>query len=154
MESIDSTHLTLIQDCCKFYAPHFLPGFETIYVDDSDGDRISAGEKEKMKAAGIELTLDDSMPDVLLWNKATDWLWVIEAVCSDGEVDLHKVENLTKLAKRCGKAGIGFTTAYPDWKTAARRQASVKNLAVDSFLWIKEDGAKQLRITAPEKEDQ
>lgn len=150
MEGIDSTHLKLIEDCCKYYAVHFLPGFETVYIDDSDGDRITPEEKETLKAAGIELTLDDSMPDVLLWNRNTDWLWVIEAVCSDGEVDLHKIENLKRLAARCGKAGVGFTTAYPDWKTAARRQTLVKNLAVGSFLWIREDGAKHFEVKPPE----
>lgn len=146
LEAVDSTHLSLINDCCKYYAPTFLPGFEILYVDDADGDRVSVEEKEKLKKAGLELTLNDSMPDVLLWNPSTDWLWVIEAVCSDGEVDWHKVENLTKLAKRSGKKGIGFTTAYPDWKTAARRQGMMKNLAIDSLLWIREDGSKQFRV--------
>ena len=30
--------------------------------------------------AGIQLRLEDGMPDVLLWNPQTDRLWVIEAV--------------------------------------------------------------------------
>ena len=46
--------------------------------------------------AGLTIALGDSMPDVLLWNKESDSLWVIEAVCSDGEVDQHKVENVRK----------------------------------------------------------
>lgn len=150
LAAVDNTHLQLIQDCCKHYALHFLPGFEIIYVDDSDGDRVSEDEKSKLSQAGIALGLSDSMPDVLLWNPSTDMLWVIEAVCSDGEVDWHKMENLCQLAKRSDKKGIGFTTAYPDWKTAARRQAVMKNLAADSFLWIKEDGAKQFQVIAPE----
>lgn len=146
LAAVDTTHLNLIQDCCKYYAPHFLEGYVTIYIDDSDGDRVAEEEKNKLREAGIKLTLEDSMPDVLLWNPQNDSLWVIEAVCSDGEVDWHKVENLTKLAKRCKKKGIGFTTAYPDWKTAARRQSMMKNLAIGSFLWIREDGSKQYRV--------
>jgi len=58
------------------YAPRFLEGYEVLYVDDSDGDRISDEERAKMRAAGAELTLADPMPDVLLWHPETDWLWV------------------------------------------------------------------------------
>ncbi|WP_309401047.1 BsuBI/PstI family type II restriction endonuclease [Cerasicoccus maritimus] len=148
-ESVDSKHLRLIQDSQEHYVPNFLPGFEVIYIDDADGDRISDEESKKLERAGLNIALDDSMPDILLWNSTTDSVWVIEAVCSDGEVDWHKVENLTKLAKRCGKSSIGFTTTYPDWRTAATRQSSMKNLAVDTFLWIRTDGAKQFRVLPP-----
>jgi len=82
----------------------------------------------------------------LLWNKKTDHLWVIEAVTSDGEADFHKVEQLTRLANRCGKKGIGFTTAYRNWKDAASRQEPNKNLAVDTYVWIQSDPAKHFLV--------
>lgn len=149
LSAIDSTHLSLIKDACRYYVPNFLPGYEIIFIDDADGDRVAEDEVNKLQTAGIKLTLGDSMPDVLLWNPRTDGLWVIEAVCSDGEVDWHKMENLSKLAIRSGKCDIGFTTIYADWKTAARRQASVKNLAAHSFLWIRGDGAKHFHVLPP-----
>ena len=63
------------------------------------------------------------MPDVLLFNKETDALWVIEAVTSDGEVDYHKQERMTEFAERNQKSGIGFTTAYETWKYAGARHS-------------------------------
>lgn len=143
----DTGHATLINDCVEHYAPRFLHGYEVLYVDDSDGDRISAAEKAKMKAAGALLTLADPMPDVLLWNPDTDGLWVIEAVTSDGEVDAHKVDGMRKFAERCGKAGVGFTTAYRTWKEAAARQGAHRNLAVETHLWIRDDPSKQLLVS-------
>ena len=86
------------------------------------------------------------MPDVLLWNPETDWLWVIEAVTSDGEVDLHKVMALSRVAQRSGKAGVGFTTTYRTWKEAAARQGAHQNIAVDSYIWIAGDPAKHLLV--------
>ena len=83
------------------------------------------------------------MPDVLLWNPEIDGLWVIEAVTSDGEVDLHKVAQLSELARRSGKQNIGFTTAYQTWKVAADRQTRHKNLSPQTYLWIMEDPTKQ-----------
>lgn len=143
---IDSGHADLIRASVEHYVPRFLPGFETLYIDDSDGDRISDDERAKMADAGIELRLEDAMPDALLWNPETDLLWVIEAVTSDGEVDLHKVAQMTRLAERCGKAGIGFTTTYRTWKEAAGRQSAHTNLAVNSYMWIQADPAKQFKV--------
>jgi len=37
-----------------------------IYIDDSDGDRVSQPERQDLYRAGIDLGLDDAMPDVLL----------------------------------------------------------------------------------------
>lgn len=138
-------HTLLIQMAVKHYVPRFLLGFKVLYVDDGDGDRITAKEETKLANAGIVLELRDAMPDILLWNPTFDRIWVIEAVTSDGEVDTHKVQQLQTLTQRCGKTGIDFTTAYPDWKTAAGRQAAYKNIAPGTYVWIAEDGSKQFK---------
>ncbi|MCB9892739.1 MAG: hypothetical protein H6833_13885 [Planctomycetes bacterium] len=144
---IDSGHGHLIKASVENYAPRFLPGYHLLYVDDADGDRISDAERAKMAAAGVDLTLGDAMPDALFWHPQTDHLWVIEAVTSDGEVDAHKVAQLTGLAERYGKSGVGFTTTYRTWKEAAARQGKHKNVAYDTFIWIQEDPAKQFKVT-------
>ena len=143
---VDSKHTQLISDSITHYAKKFLPEYEVIYIDDGDGDRITEDDEEKLAAAGIALKLGDAMPDVLLWNKKTDRLWVIEAVTSDGEVDSHKAEQLTIMAKRCKKSGIDFTTAYRNWKDASTRQGAHNNLAIDSYLWIQSDPSRQFLV--------
>ena len=143
---VDTGHSDLIRASVEHYATRFLPGYEVIYVDDGDGDRITEGDRTTLRRAGVELRLGDAMPDVLLWNPETDRLWVIEAVTSDGEVDLHKVNQLKALANRCGKAGIDFTTTYQTWRQAAARQGAHNNVAVGSFIWIQADPSKHLRV--------
>lgn len=143
---VDNGHADLIRASVEHYATRFLPGYELLYIDDSDGDRVSADEKKKMELAGVALTLDDAMPDALLWNPATDHLWVIEAVTSDGEVDFHKVAQMERMAERCRKSGVGFTTTYRTWKEAAARQAAHGNIAVKTYIWIQSDPAKHLRV--------
>ena len=120
-----------------------------VYVDDGDGDRITEAQRHSLAEAGIELTLGDAMPDILLWNRSSNRLWVIEAVTSDGEVDLHKLRQLTSLAMRAGKTGIHFTTAYQTWKAAAARQAKYKNLPPGTYLWIMEDPTKHFLAIEP-----
>jgi hypothetical protein len=144
--AVDTRHSDLIQACQRFYAPAFLPNFQVIYVDDGDGDRVTDAQRALLAAAGVTITLGDAMPDILLWNKTTDELWVIEAVTSDGEVDLHKVGQLSRLAQRSGKPRIRFTTAYQTWKVAALRQSRHKNLPPGTYLWILEDPTRQFHV--------
>ena len=143
---VGSPHQDLINAACDAYAPAFLPGFELLYTDSTDGQRVTPEQAAALKEAGISMGLEDSMPDVLLWNRTTDRLWVIEAVTSDGEVDRHKVQNLTLLANRSGKKGIGFTTAYLTWRDAASRQSKHRNIAPGTFIWIRDDPEKHFRV--------
>lgn len=142
---VDTKHIDLIRACCDEYAPRFLPDFEVVYVDDSDGERITDEERERLKEVGLEIRLDDPMPDVLLHNRESDELWVIEAVTSDGEVDEQKVRRMCAFADRHGKETVYFTTAYPTWKIAAQRQGKHKNIAAGTYVWIREDGSKHYR---------
>jgi hypothetical protein len=146
-ETIETPHSRLIRLSRDVYAPRFLEGYDVIYVDDGDGDRISDKEKSALAAVGLVLTIDDAMPDVLLLNRETDHLWVIEAVTSDGEVDIHKKQSLEAFAERNGKSGVGFTTTYLTWKKAAARQSALKNLVDDSYLWIREDPSRNFLIS-------
>lgn len=148
-KAVDTKHSDLILACQTVYAANFLPGYELIYVDDGDGDRITQAQREILAQAGIEITLSDAIPDLLLWNQTADALWVVEAVTSDGEVDLHKLRQLTILANRAGKAKINFTTAYQTWKAAAVRQGRYKNLPPGTYLWIMEDPTKHFLAIEP-----
>ena len=143
---VDTGHSGLIQASIHQYAARFLPEYKVIYIDDGDGDRITDKDRAALAEAGITLKLGDAMPDVLLWCRQTDRLWVIEAVTSDGEVDLHKVTQLQAMAARCGKAGVDFTTTYLTWKDAAARQGKHGNVAVGTYIWIQADPAKHLRV--------
>jgi hypothetical protein len=52
------------------------------------------------------------------------------------------------MAKRCGKQQIDFTTTYRNWKDAASRQEKNKNLAIDTYLWIRSDAGKQFLVSS------
>ncbi|WP_440885873.1 BsuBI/PstI family type II restriction endonuclease [Vibrio campbellii] len=143
---VESQHSRLIRASHQVYAPRFLDGYDVVYIDDGDGDRITEEQRALLESAGLDIRLDDAMPDVLLWNPTTDMLWVIEAVTSDGEVDNHKKASLTEFAVRNEKSGVGFTTTYPTWKKAAERQSQLKNLADDTYMWIQEDASRNIHI--------
>lgn len=144
---IDKKHATLIRTSIEVYAKNFLPGFEVLYVDDKDGDRITEDARKKLENANLKLTLSDAMPDVLLWKPGTSIFWVIEAVTSDGEVDLSKVKSIKRFLQRTlPDAKVGFTTAYRSWRDVARRQGKHKNLAPNTYLWVQEDTSKHFQV--------
>lgn len=139
-------HDKLIKLTIKHYVPNYLKDFEVLYIDNADGDRVSQEEKEKLDKYGVVITIDDNWPDVILVSPDGEALWFIEAVCSDGEVDLKKAQGLENLCKKNGKVLAGLTTTYLDWKSVAKRQSSNKNLVGGSFLWIAEDPSKVFKI--------
>jgi len=144
---VDVGHKNLISLSISIYAKRFLPKFSVLYVDDSDGKRISNEATERLTNAGVSIGLEDAFPDVLLWNAESDELWCIEAVTSDGEVDSHKAEQLRRMASRCGKKRVGFTTTFRTWKAAASRQEANRNLAIGSFVWIASDPSRQFEVS-------
>lgn len=139
-------HHKLIRLSISVYAQSFLPEFTMIYVDDSDGDRISEKEKAILRNSGIEIELGDSFPDVILIDENKEKLWFIEAVTSDGEVDHQKVSKLKDFCDRNGKEYAGATTTYLTWRTFSSRQARHKNLAPDTYVWIAEDASRTMLI--------
>lgn len=145
--AVDTGHEQLISLSIHVYAKNFLPKFSVLYVDDSDGQRVPPEATERLTKAGVSIGLEDAFPDVLLWNAESDELWCIEAVTSDGEVDSHKVEQLRRMANRCGKKSVGFTTTYRTWKAAASRQEANRNLAMGSFVWIASDPSRQFEVS-------
>jgi len=143
---VHSDHAYLIAACVATYAPRYLPSYRVVYTDTSDGDRVRAKEREALRLAGVSLGLSDPMPDVILWDPPADRFWIIEAVTSDGEVDLQKLAAVRKWAERHSKILAGCTTAYATWKAAAVRQGKHKNLAPGTYLWILEDAGRQYRV--------
>ncbi len=144
---IDKKHATLIKDSIQVYVKKFLHEYEVLYVDDQDGERITEEDQDRLRKVGLELSLKDAMPDVLLWKPGTAFFWIIEAVTSDGEVDLHKVVQIENFIQRSlPDAKVGFTTTYRRWQDVSRRQRKYKNLAPNTYLWIQEDPSKHFRV--------
>ncbi len=147
IKQTEGSHADLVRAVLEFYAPRFLSGYDEVYTDLADGERISEEQLEALRIAGLEPTLEDPSPDVLLWNSAEDAFWVIEAVTSDGEVDLTKVEAVRRMIARRGRpVRVDFTTAYRTWRDAGRRQERVKNLAPGSYVWVQSDAGRQFKV--------
>lgn len=142
-----SGHKRLIQDSITVYAQTFLPGYIPLFTDSADGDRVTAEERAALDQYGIVFgTIDDVWPDAILYNPDEEKLWFIEAVTSDGEADIHKLEGLRAICRNSGKYYGGTTTTYETWKCFASRQQSENNLAPNTYVWIRECPNKYFKV--------
>jgi hypothetical protein len=141
-----SKHAVLIQQCVAALQNSVAAGFELVFVDDADGDRIQEQWRNRLEALGLEPDLASRWPDAILVDSRTRTLWFVDAVTSDGEIDEPRARDLRDWAEQRGYEVAGMTTAYASWKKAGARQASRGNLATGTTIWIAEDGGKLLRV--------
>lgn len=120
--------------------------YECIYIDDTDGERVSEQEERALDQRGLDFGGNWRYPDALLVNDTDQEVWVIDAVTSDGEVDENRAEDFVKAFAERDWSVAGFTTAYRSWEDLARRQGGWKNLAYRSNVWIAADGGRFLNV--------
>lgn len=144
---IKGSHKALIEDSINLYGANFLKGYICIFKDADDGNRISDEEKSLLNKYGIIFgKLEDVWPDAILYNPSTNSLWFIEAVTSDGEVDIHKLNGFKRICDNSNKTFGGCTTTYFTWKRLYERQKIQNNLASGSHIWIRETPEKTLLV--------
>jgi BsuBI/PstI restriction endonuclease domain len=143
-----SKHSVLIGLCVDALRNSVAAGFELVFVDDADGDRIQERWQSRLEALGLMPDLASRWPDAMLVNLEDQTIWFIDAVTSDGEIDEPRARDLRLWAKKRGYTVAGMTTAYENWKRAGSRQASQGNLAIGGTVWIAEDGGKLLEISS------
>jgi hypothetical protein len=141
-----SDHSRLILAAAEALQDTVLSDYELVFVDDADDERIKDEWRDSLESRGLLPDLDSLWPDAILVRDSDKSIWFVDAVTSDGEVDTTRHEELDAWARDRGYTPRGYTTAYETWKRAAARQGKMKNLAVDTTLWIAEDGGKLFSV--------
>lgn len=124
-------HNELQKAILEEFAPRFAPGSKCLYVGDTT-NRALYLDKKAMAEIGIELTVHDKLPDVVLYAAEKNWLYFIEAVTSCGPISparRHELETITLDTS----SGVIYITAFPDMKTYHRFS---QDLAWDTEVWL------------------
>lgn len=124
-------HNQLQKAIIEDFASRFAQETECLYVGDTTKKDLIK-DVATLTELGFEITLHDKMPDVVLFDRAKNWLYFIEAVTSVGPMDAKRIHELSELTARvsCGKI---FITAFPDFKTFKKFSES---LAWETEVWI------------------
>jgi hypothetical protein len=113
------------------FAPRFAPGSAVLYLGDTAEKRLVV-EAEILNALNIPEMKHDKLPDVVLWNKKRNWLFLIEAVTTHGPVSPKRHAELESLLKKCLVERV-YVTAFMDF-SGFKKYAS--EIVWESEVWI------------------
>jgi len=145
----------LVPATLEMYCPWYLPDYEVVFVDDSDGQRIAAKWREGVDRLGLPLDLESRWPDIVLNMPGTNRCWIVDCVETDGEVDPVRRKEIAEHFAERSLVLDGFTTVYRTMRRFTERQQVMDNIAPYTFVWVMETGGAQwLRLPPPEGEEE
>lgn len=115
------------------FASRFAKGSVLLYLGDTENKGLYI-ETEILKNIGIPLTEHSKLPDVIIYDKLKNWLYLIEAVTSHGPVSPRRIVELELFLKN-SKVGKIYVSAFPDFSEFKKH---MKNIAWDTEVWIME----------------
>lgn len=113
------------------FRPEFAKKSELLYLGDTEQKDLYS-DNQTMQKIGIPIDQHSKLPDIVLFDREKNWLYLIEAVTSHGPVSPKRVEELEKMLEKC-TAGKVYVSAFPDFKEF--RKWSNK-LAWETEVWI------------------
>lgn len=113
------------------FAPRFAPGSELLYMGDTAKKNLVLNTA-MLSALGLPITEHDKMPDVVLFDRTREWLFLVEAVTSHGPVSPKRIVELEKMLKDCN-VGFVYVSAFPDM---AEFKKHAPHIAWETEVWL------------------
>jgi hypothetical protein len=114
--------------------PRFAPDSRVLYLGDTENKHLFE-DVFTLEQIGIEITLHDKLPDIILYDEERDWIFFIEAVTSVGPMSPKRLIEISEITEK-SQSGKIYVTAFPDSKTFKK---FYDELAWETEVWIAED---------------
>jgi len=115
------------------FKTRFCPNARLLYMGDT-AHKFRHMEKAALEALGISITKHDKLPDVVLYDKARNYLFLIEAVTAHGPVSPKRYIELEEILAKCPATRI-YVSAFPDFREFKRH---VNDIAWETEVWVSE----------------
>jgi adenine-specific DNA-methyltransferase len=115
------------------FGPRFAPGAKLLYLGDT-AHKTLIFAKADLQELGLTITRHGKLPDIVLYDKTRDRLFLIEAVTSHGPVSPKRYAELEKMLRKCRGKRI-YVTAFTDI-VAFRNHLT--EIAWETEVWIAE----------------
>lgn len=115
----------------KEFASRFAQGSKLLYVGDTANKDLYV-DSDSLNVLGIPINEHSKLPDIVLYDKERNWLFLIEAVTSHGPVSHKRIVELEKFLKDCN-VGKVYISAFPDFKEFKKHTADI---AWDTEVWL------------------
>lgn len=113
------------------FRPEFAENSELLYLGDTENKNLFT-DKKTLKEIGIPIDQHSKLPDVVLYDRKKNWIYLIEAVTSHGPVSPKRMIELEKLLENCS-AGKIYVTAFLDFTDFKKWS---KKIAGETEIWI------------------
>ncbi|AZZ49210.1 BsuBI/PstI family type II restriction endonuclease [Rathayibacter rathayi] len=127
----------MIDDFCAY----FIPGGEILYIGDADS-KLLHFDDEKLELLGVVLDTHGKLPDLVVYQQAKNWLFLIEAASSHGPVDAKRYGELATLFAG-STAGLVYVSCFPDRATMRR---FFVDLAWETEAWCASDPTHMIHL--------
>lgn len=127
-------HNELQKAIIEEFGPRFAAGARLLYLGDTAKKHVIFQEDE-LRQLSIPITEHDKLPDVVLYLREKNWLFLIEAVTSHGPVSFTRHYQLSELIAESDAEPI-FVSAFPD---RAEFRRHVADIAWETEVWLSED---------------
>jgi BsuBI/PstI restriction endonuclease HTH domain/BsuBI/PstI restriction endonuclease domain len=103
-------HNTLQVAIIEDFGPRFAPGATVLYVGDTARKHV-IHERDHLARIGVPINEHDKLPDVVLYDAAKNWLFLIEAVTSHGPVSPKRHREIEAFLEGCTAERV-YVTAF------------------------------------------
>lgn len=115
------------------FGPRFAAGALTLYIGDAENKSLHL-EPELLQQLGVPVTKHDKLPDVVLYVREKNWLFLVEAVTSHGPVSPKRFRELETILSKCSADRV-YVSAFPNVREFKRH---VHDIAWETEVWIAE----------------
>lgn len=124
----------LIKSMVEEFCPRFAPGGQVLYIGDADS-KTSNYNEELLSSLGINLDLHGKMPDLVVYQKDKNWLFLMEAVTTHGPVNPLRKKDLESLFGG-SEAGIVYVSCFPNRQVL---RSHLMDIAWETEVWLESD---------------
>lgn len=124
----------LIKSMVEEFCPRFAPGGQVLYIGDADS-KTSNYNKELLSSLGINLDMHGKMPDLVVYQKDKNWLFLMEAVTTHGPVNPLRKKDLESLFGG-SQAGIVYVSCFPNRQVL---RSHLMDIAWETEVWLETD---------------
>ena len=121
--------IKVVQD----FRNRFCPNAALIYIGDT-AHKLLHMETEILRNLGIPITQHDKLPDVVLYDKVRNYLFLIEAVTAHGPVSPKRYVELEEILANCPATRI-YVSAFLDFREFKRH---ANDIAWETEVWVSE----------------
>lgn len=137
-------HNELQIEVIKEFRKRFCPDTKVIYVGDA-ARKLLYLDKNSLEELKIPLTEHDKLPDIILYDRQKNHLFLIEAVTAHGPLSPKRQQELEETLKDC-KARRIYVSAFPDFREFKRH---IDNIAWETEVWIEDNPDHMIHFNGP-----